>query len=408
MRKNLTIIAISTASFLLLLSLLTKETGVVFVALIILYIILYRKNNKTRIVLGVSSSVILYCIARFGIGQIFFTKSTLDATIARVSFQERLLTIPQVIFYYIKTFVYPAALGVDQHWVVTFPSITSFYIPLFMDFLLGIGMLLLGIYCLKRQKIYLNTYLFFGFLFLGALFFHSQIVPLDMTVADRWFYLTLAGLLGLIGLTFELFLFQKKFIKITLAVYIVLILTFSIRTIVRNTNWVNAITLYTHDRKVDDNFDMENALAWEYMQIGEYDVAQKHIQKSIAYWPSWDKNWYNLGVIQHFEGKIPEAKKSYETALFYNPENSQVIENLSYLLLFYEDPKSAKRLLIPAVSKYPNRPKLWLYLGLAHYRLGDKKQAIIEIEKAYALDPTNTTISQIYTSLQNNLPIKFK
>jgi len=108
--------------------------------------------------------------------------------------------------------------------------------------------------------------------------------PLDMTVADRWFYFPIIGLLGLIGI-FSNRLTHKKIIKniiiSLISVYIVLIAT---KTIIRNTDWFNEYTLYTHDLKIESqSFDLENQLGIVYSKQGKPEEAKLHFENLSDY-----------------------------------------------------------------------------------------------------------------------------
>ncbi len=396
-------------SLLLLLSLLTKETGLVFLLLVNLYNYLYRKVNQTKLFIASFGTLLVYFFIRFEVGHVFFAKSLLVAPIAHSPLFVRLLTIPNVALYYIKTFFYPIILGINQDWIITSPSITNFYTPLFIELLSIVLLGLLGKYCFKHTKSSFRTYIFFVSWFIIGFLFHLQIIPLDMTVADRWFYTTMVGLLGLLGLFVSL-IESKQLVdkKILILILLSLIILMSMRTIVRNTNWRDAITLYTHDIKVDDNFDIENSLGYEYIQDHQYDKAITHLKKSIHYWPDWDKNWQNLGGVYHLQGRVAQAKKAYEIAAQNNPANTQVIENLGYLLVNYYDANAARAFLVKASTQYPEQSKIWYYLSLANYKLGDKNEALRNITVAYSLNPSDKKISDVYSALQNNVLIQFQ
>ncbi len=393
--------------FFLLLSLLTKETGILFTELVVLYSFLYKSRNKLQILSASVVAVVLYFFIRFGIGHVFFDKSLLIAPIANAPLPERLLTMPAIAFYYIKTFILPLNLSINQHWVVSLSG-HNFYLLLLVNSVFLIMMILFGIYLFRHSRKMWNAYLFFSAWFLLGILFHLQFVPLDMTVADRWFYFPLAGLLGTIGIVLSYKPFGSKTQKALIVAFIMWIAFLSIRTIVRNTNWKDAKTLYVHDMQVSNNFELENNLGWELIQDGSYKKAISHLKNSTEMNPSWDRSWYNLGVAYHFNENSDDAKRSYEKALSLNKNNVQVIENLSYLLLFYYDLQAAKQTLEKAVKEYPARPKLWYFLSLTNYKLENKDEALENIKRAYQLNPSDKDIVQIYYLLQNNLPIEFK
>jgi hypothetical protein len=146
-------------STLLLLALLTKETGVLFIVSILFFKILFKKNNLVMFFTACLASISLYCFIRFIIAGVYFSHPNI-VPIARLSFVERLANIPAIIFYYLKTVFFPVQLNIEQLWVVTTINFTSFYFPLVMDlfffFLLGS----LGFSIYKRRRTSFTKFLF--------------------------------------------------------------------------------------------------------------------------------------------------------------------------------------------------------------------------------------------------------
>ena len=101
---------------------------------------------------------------------------------------QRILTVPAIVLYYLKTFIYPSTLDFFQIWVVKHPTYTNFLVPLFADSLFIAVTVLLGVYVYRKQNSLFLPYLFFTLWFLAGLGFHMQLVPLDLTVSERWFY----------------------------------------------------------------------------------------------------------------------------------------------------------------------------------------------------------------------------
>src|SRR5258708_27738500 len=103
--------------------------------------------------------------------------------------------------------------------------------------------------------------------FLFGILFHSQIFPLDQTVADRWFYFPIVGILGMIGVLLEVFHINLKNIWIFSAVLIFVILL-SLRTFIRSVDWRDDFTLASHDSKVADTYNSEYIISHIYYQEG--------------------------------------------------------------------------------------------------------------------------------------------
>src|SRR3990172_584877 len=146
-KKPLRAINYISVSALLLISMLIKETGVIFVLLAVLYVFLFAKESskKTAFVFCAFTNIIVYFFIRLFVGQIGFSTRPLTP-IVHIPFTQRLTTIPSVIFYYLKTFIWPSKLIIDQQWVVEYPTISTFFLPLAIDVTFVVVMLLVGYY----------------------------------------------------------------------------------------------------------------------------------------------------------------------------------------------------------------------------------------------------------------------
>ncbi len=350
---------------------------------------------------------------RFGIGHVFFAKVTFDNPISNLTFTQRLINIPMVVFYYLKTFFFPLKLAIDQKWVITNIALSTFYIPLLIDMLFFVLLILLGIYTFRSNRKTFPIFLFFSLWFLSGLTMHSQLFSLDMTVADRYFYFPMVGLLGVLGIGVQEAIFpNRKLTKIAVVCIIVLLLVFSVRTIIRNANWYNGMTLFAHDSRVEDNFEIENDLGIEYLYINKYNDALKHLTLSVSQ-RSNELDLQNIGIVYTRLGDIQNAKKYYELALHaddygaYLPHKHAMLTYRNYapILVYYDNPNKANDFLEEAVKDYPDSPgssNLWEFLALTKLKLHDKQAALDAIKKAYQLDPTNQEIVFVYSHILAN------
>ncbi len=397
---------------LLLLSLLTKETGIGFLIMIVLLPITFTNSSiskdKVRLLLYIAIPVLLYTSIRFLFAGIYLSNRIM-MPIARLSFPQRLLTIPEVFLYYIKTFFFPFRLSIDQQWIFPTLSFSHFYIPLMLD-MLFLGLItLFGIYVLKKQKKRFATFLFFYIWFVIGIGFHLQIIPLDMTVADRWFYFSIVGVLGLIGIGLQILKssFNKQVWNIAVFLCIAAVVLFSLRTILRNADWYNGLTLFSHDRIYNDNFDIENNLANEYIVNKDYQKAIDTAKTSIHFFPI-DLTYYTLGNAYEQKGDIGDAKNAYFAAInakdyvpWHHYHYVQIYTALARLLVFFDTPSKAKASIKIFLQDWPNNADLWLLLAIAEDKSNNHEAAFDAAEKAYMLS-SNSTTSYVYTTLKAN------
>lgn len=379
--------------FLLMLSLLTKETGILFILAVLAYRFIFKKGQIITFIIYSSIVTLLYFFIRIELSGNYITPYG-SSIITQITFAERINNIPSIIFFYLKTFFFPRQLIIEQLWVVTKLNVRDFYVPLFIDFLFFLMLALVCIYIYAQNKKNFKTYLFFSLWFMIGLLFHSQIFPLDWTVADRWFYFTFVGLLGVIGILAETFKIKSNHTKMLAYILVVMLLIIlSWRTIIRNTNWHDNLTLMIHDSNIMTNSNLENSIGLSYESQQMYDNAIVHFKKSITISPSI-ANLSNLANAYALSGDGELAKKYYFLALQIGnySQNSTVYlsidERLGQLLVRTDKPEIAKKFIINALKYFPNSSRLWYQLALIEEKLHNHNDAIIDLEKANKLLPS--------------------
>ncbi|HEX7042461.1 MAG TPA: hypothetical protein VF189_04380 [Patescibacteria group bacterium] len=410
-KKVVSIKELFISYFLLLLALLTKETGIIFLFLILLYSFLFIKKSLLKYIFFSLGVISIYGFIRIGIGHVGLSTRLLPP-IASLPLATRIINIPAIVFYYVRTLIFPSTLAFDQQWTVTTINFSNFYFPFIIDVIFFSIIIIFGFFLFKKSKKFFKIYLFFFSWFLSSLFFHVQIFPLDATVGDRWFYLTMIGIIGLLAIiyqSFELYL-NKSVRRIIFISICVVILLLSVRTIYRNSNWVDPITLYTHDILISDDYDLENSLGTEYLEKKDYTRALDHFNKSAILRPN-EFNLHNLGVTYEDMGSMEKAKEYFESALsakdykaflpHKHDENSY--KSYASILIYFEDYNKANEFIHNALIDYPDSSDLWMFFSLTQLKLHDENGALSSAEKAYTID-SNSTDTYIYQHVTQNQP----
>lgn len=398
---------------LLLLSVLTKETGILFLFIILIYRILFCKKQIRHYMIYGIAVVIIYLFMRIYVGDVTLYKLSL-IPIARLTLSQRAINIPAIIFYYLKTFFYPVQLNIQQYWIVNKINSTSFGIPLFIDVLFFIFVGLIGRSLYKKKKSF-KIFLFFLSWFIIGMFLYLQIFPLDMTVSDRWFYFPIVGLLGIIGISIQSIKGSSKRIKqlgygLALLIFILL----AVRTMERNLNWSNNLGLYLHDSKIQDNFDIENGIAQAYVFENDYPDALIHYKKSVQMYP-YAINLYNAGDMYEKMGNLNEAKKYYLEAFLKNhylpiPQKHtlSLYEQLIWMLLLTNSSVNETiHITKLGLSEYPTSWNLWVYLAVGEYKAHNQEEALTAAGDTKKLSLNGQT-NYVYTQIKDNKPIRLK
>jgi len=389
----------------LLLSLLSKETGLVFIFIILAYLLLFNRERLKPYLVSAMAAVGVYSLLRFALAGIYLQPPSLNL-IARLPLLERLLNIPLIIIFYLQNFLWPNNLSIDQNWAITAPGWNTFWLPLLVIIVVLTLIAWGGIYLKKRSYPDWRLYIFFfAWLALG-LGLHLQILPLDGTATSRWFYLPMVGALGLIGLVLKQLQPINQKLKIAGLILASLIITaLGIRTVDRTLDWHDGLTLYGHDIKnSSDSFHLENNYGVELFRHGQYQEAKQHFIKSTELLPQWWPNWNNLGAVYEREKNYNQAKESYQKSVA-NSDYYLAYENLANLLLWHYDLKEAQAFTDQSLLKFPYNAKLWQIKALIEYKLDNKDGALAAIQKSFSLSPTQENY-YIYSRLGQNLPLE--
>jgi tetratricopeptide (TPR) repeat protein len=235
---------------------------------------------------------------------------------------------------------------------------------------------------------------------------HLNIFPLDVTVADRWFYFPSVGLLGIIGLglmagTRSLLALTPARRDLVLVFGIGILLVLSVRTFVRVFDWRDGLTLATREvRYSKDSFPLENNLAYELINANRYEEALVHAKRSTALGPWWWLNWTNLGVIYRHLGKTDLAIESFGRGA----DNTDVFlvpyENKAEMLINYRSPEETVSYIVKSSKKAGTSGRLLFLLALALSQTGDTKGALDSAHRAVLADPADAKAQMLYEGLK--------
>ncbi len=341
---------------LIFLALLAKESAIVILPLLFLYVWLFLKPKKqTYIKLGLGALMVitLYSGLRFGLAKISLNQKHY-APIGRAPLIQRLLTIPYKIFLDLKTIFLPKNLAISQHFVISNPADIRFCGPLIIIFVLA-GLVIF--YLWKKKS---KTLIFFLAWFAVSLAPTLNLLPNDMSFAERWLYFPLIG----ICVSFVIVLWplvaklSSRWRSIIYAILGLVIIALSIRAIKRNADWKNGLTLYGHDIQYSKNsYELENNYGVELFRNGQIDQAKAHFEKSIELVPDWPFPHNNLGATEESFGNLEKAEQEYKKAIEHS-DYYLAYENLARLLIKMEKYEEAEAFIKKSLLKLPQNINL--------------------------------------------------
>lgn len=380
------ILLFSLIFILFLLSLLSREDAILFMGVGLFYVFLFKGLKKDLLLYLLSSGLpmIVYLFLRFGVAHMEFGHSSGDP-ITQIGLWERVLHGPLLFVLYLRTFVFPKDLVVQQHWVIKNFDLQNLYFPLILSILILLIGIFLGRRVWRKNPTTGKAYAFFFVWFLVGVGSHLQIVPLDFTFADRWFYFPMIGLLAMAAFVWQTFAKVKKtLIRDSAILLVILVISLlSVRTFVRNFDWKDNLTLYSHDIQLNkDSYSLERALAFAYAEKGDFKKAEYYIQRSTKLAPQFT-NWNFYGVLYEKTGDKEKSIYYYKKAM--EQRKYYAYENLGRLLSVSGRHKEALEVAKVGLKYYPKNSQLWRVLAVSEYFLGNQKEGAEAAKKAFEI-----------------------
>jgi hypothetical protein len=364
----------------LLLSLFSKETGIVFVAMSLLYLFWWNRERLYPFIGIVVLPVGIWLALKIhAVG--FFGANPHNAPIDNLNFAGRLMTDPSIILFYLTKLIFPYKLASSYYWVHPTFSVRYVLIPLAIDLaVVGLIVYVASVISKRASKAMFYTYLFFTTWCALGLLTTLQIIPLDFTVFEPWFYFPLAGILGMIGVVITVFQASIR-PKWFLFVAVFLICIFGTRTALRGLDWRSVYTLAIHDIAASgQNYNADNAVATYFISKGKYSEAKPYALRSTELFQT-NTNLVDLGLIDSNLGDYNGSVTAYYSSLKYGNYRF-IYENMAALTLVYGNPTTDRQYLLQTLSKFPRDSSLWMALAIFDAEHGGSSEAKTAIEQA--------------------------
>lgn len=338
-----------------------KESAAGIFAIGFLYLYLFVKpKTKTylKYLLGVLVAAAGYSFFRFIVAGVRYSTNH-PVPIAKAGLIERLLTIPQEITTYLGIFFWPAKLQIYRNFVVRSANDIDFWLP---SLILILTLLTILLFLRKQSSPIKKLFLLFGAWYLIFLAPVLNVIPLNMTLAERWQYFSAIGLLAMLFLALfsKLEKYPRKSNFAALLILVILIPALAIRTIVRDGNWRSGFALYGHDIRYTrgDNANLENNFGVELFRAGQTAEAKARFGKSVALMDDWSVSQNNLGAIHEKEGDLEKARERYRRAIKLS-DYYLAYRNMAGLLMKMGENDEAKKFLEEALQKFPRDAELY-------------------------------------------------
>ncbi len=91
--------------------------------------------------------------------------------------------------------------------------------------------------------------------------------------------------------------------------------------------------------------EQHNDLGFVYEQKGIFDLAEKEYLLAVKKHENWHVPYFNLGNLMFKRGDFKKSENFFRTALNYNPNNSDVMNNLANALLMQQRHREARQMI---------------------------------------------------------------
>ncbi|MBL4651311.1 MAG: hypothetical protein JKY53_00390 [Flavobacteriales bacterium] len=427
----------------------TKQTGVMFVPLLFLYVLLFEEKfswqdvkarvwiTKTIATLKETLPVITAGFSLFLINQFIFTPHSTVSSNTGVSKWDYFMTQWYIITHYLSNFILPMDLSADPDFVV----ISSFFDPRILSGLCVILLLLfVALYSFKSRKL---VGVGFGLLwFFIALLPSSSFVPLFQIANDHRTFFPYIGLILSIGVLvcyiavrFDTIINSNKLIKPSALVYFMLVCgVFAYGTYKRNEVWHNSESLW-HDVTIKSPKNGRGQMNYglTLMAKGDYKQAMMYFDRAMKVMPRYSYLYINIAILKNATGQPKVAEEYFLNAIRFDKENPETFyhyagwllkqsrfdeakKNVSQALALSPGHSSAKSLLtrievkgnggVKALEKdivdNPTADK-YINLSLLYYKSGKHKKSITACEKALGLNPNSSLAYNNMCSAYNQI-----
>ncbi|MBI3519969.1 MAG: tetratricopeptide repeat protein [Bacteroidetes bacterium] len=429
----------------------SKQTSILFFAVIPLVFFFYKKIDFKKIILLVIIFGTLFACFQLFIKYIITEKEVRNfyhfenpLFTEKVNFIDKIFIALKTLGFYIKMLIFPYHLKF-YYGVNTFDFVKKINVYFFLAlFSLASGIM----YYIKSKN---KDFLFSLLLFIGFSFpFLNFITPVAGILGERLTYFSSAAFTLLIATVIAPFFrnfelntlsdaFNKKTIYITGITFICLIYVNS-----RNAKWYNKLTLFENDipylkesakansllgneyfemlrtpnKKYSDQVLIQkclnhyniavsndssffsaynNAGVVYYSYLNDVASAKKYFTLAIRHRPIYPQAYENLGNCYKSEKNITEAAKCYTKAIVISQKEPTTF--IMFASLYFENKQYEKCLKVIkiAYSVFPNNYELTAQEANCLLMMGRLKEAIAKYEKAYQIFPNTDLAKYIAT-----------
>jgi protein O-mannosyl-transferase len=371
-------------------ALLSKESAVVFLPLVLVGDYAQGKLKPYLRYAGITLVTLAYLPllwklqgGRFGTGAI----SKMDNPLASMPAVWRIANALHVGWKYLALQIYPAKLSCDY----------SFnQIPVYLDVRhtmpwVAVTIVALGawIWAVKKGR---KELALAGGIYLCGFAATSNVMPVGTIMGERLAYFPSAGFCLMVGLVCAAL--YKRQTALGFGVLLVVAAVLGARTMLRNRDWRDNLTLYSAAvRVVPNSAKMRTNLGYAYLDAGALGLARKELDAALQIYPENPDTLEAYGLLESRTGNYQAAGRMLEAAFYAsgrdNPNYDYMAVNLAALYMQTGHIEGALQILDREIAESPGYARAWANRAVIHYKRGETAAARADAETALRLEPDN-------------------
>ena len=237
-----------------------------------------------------------------------------------------------------------------------------------------------------------------GWAIAGAIYFAgfattaNILMPTGSILGERLAYLPSAGLCLLLALGWNWIHLKKEMLAWGLLV--VIVLAFSVRTVVRNRDWKDALALFSSGvRAAPNSAKMHANLANAYFLNNQFDLADWEFQTALRIYPDSPETLSSYATLESRRGNYQAALQKMEKALSMAGRNNldfdAMVVTYAAILMKTNHPDAALVCLNREIAEAPAYAPAWSTRAVLHLSQDDLQAARSDAQAALRLNPTD-------------------
>jgi tetratricopeptide (TPR) repeat protein len=389
-KKRALFLALSGIFFAL--SILSKQNGVTFPLVIILYELVFVKKGNIKSITKKEGIFLATIFLVLLVTLLIYKDAILNSIVQgyrlkTYNMSERLFTQCRMLVFYLSLLVLPMPSRLSLTHAVL--KSTSILYPITTLFSLAF---LTALFIFSIVRIKRSPYLSFAILwFFITISVESSILPLEMAYEHR-IYMPGIFLIGAV-VNFIVCRFCEKNKMTTLVIFCAAAIFLSALTDVRGMAWRNDLTLWSDVvEKYPNSSWGYNNLGIAQSKLGDMDGAEQSFLKTVEFEKNplfFYKSLGNLGNVYLIKKDYKNAIKWFNAALKHNPSHVPSYTGIAEAYSGLKDYNNSLAYFNKALDINPKDSFAYNGIGTVYKDMGNYKEALIYFKKALYYNPDN-------------------